>query len=1010
MQPQQPQSSLIQRLSLTIWGLFTVLLLALSALGYVAMRVAADRIVPPVMQKMVQLKAQGNQGLFLQAEHSVRRLRAELLRRLDGADQAQALRRFDQLFARSGDGLWRLRPQLVDPEHAPTLYLHEPAQGLDASVRLRAVLSYELLREQGPALVPPFFSVYMDFVEDGLMVYARGIDWGSGADAQATNAAYPTMLGSDPRRNPGREVFWTPVYLDKQANTWMVSVIDPLDWQGRWVGTLGHDLSIQTLLEAVGASSGEYGQQLIMSADGNLIAHPGLRSRIAAADGQLRIASLHDALLTQVQALLQGSHADTGAGLTADGSHWVAWSRIQGPGWYQVYVLAQAQLNGLLMRGLAVLFAVGLLGLLPGLWLLGRRIRELVARPLQRLTHAVDALGQGGSPGPIATASQDELGRLARAFDTMVAELAQQRSLQFAHAQELQREVDERRQYMARLEEERARLLALLGAMELGIVFASARGQVTYCNQAFVRMWDISPDSRLQHRTLDEIFAASNTRVRDAGSFAARVRAQIANTASGSEFECTMQDGRIVTLGCHPVHDSDGHHVGHLWVCEDVTQERQIAQQLIHLAERDALTGLYNRRRFEEELHRFFKESERFEHQGALLFFDLDEFKFVNDTFGHHAGDAVLIRLAAEVRTLIRETDTLSRLGGDEFAVFMPHATLIDAQLLAERIVQAIAQTPVCIDLQTLRLTTSLGIAHHPTHAGNAQDLVTHADAAMYQAKHQGKNRWSVYRPDRDASEQMVARLAWNDRIAHALEAGLLRLHFQGVYRAADGSLAHLEALVRMVDAANPDVLVPPGQFIAHAEKSGKILEIDRWVIREGVRLLARHPSLPGLAINISGRSFDDPDLPGYIDAQLQQWGVAPQRLLVELTETSAVSDLRDAARFIDALRHSGCVICLDDFGTGFASFAYLKHLKVDVLKIDGLFIRDLHRDPDNQVFVRSIIEVARGMGKHTVAEFVENAEILQLLKTFGVDMVQGYHLDKPQAQHPALSQPGPPA
>ena len=994
---------MIQRLSLTIWGLFTVLLLVLSALGYAAMQVAANRIVPPILETVTLLKARGNQGLFLQAEHSVQRLHNELLRRLDGAHQEQALRRFDQMFARSPDGLWRLRPELVDAVHAPTLYLHHGPQGLDASARLRAMTSYDLLREQGPALVPPFFSVYMDFVEDGLMVYSRGIDWGSGADAQATNAHYPTMLGSDPQRNPKRDIFWTPVYLDNQAQTWMVSVINPLDWRGRWVGTVGHDLSIQTLLEAV--SSNEYGLQLIMSAAGDLIAHPNLRGRIAAADGQLRIESLHDALLTQVHQLIKAAPADTGASLTADRSHWVAWSRIEGPGWYQIYLLPQATVNGLLMRGLAGLFAVGLLCLLPGLWLLRRRIREIVGHPLQRLTHAVDTLGQGGNPGPIATQSHDELGRLASAFDTMVAELAQQRGLQTSHAQALQREVDERRQYMARLEEERARLLALLGAMELGVVFASTRNQVTYCNNAFMKMWHVAEDSTPVGRTLSEIFDASITRVADADNFTAHVQAQLANTSSTSQFECAMRDGRIMLLGSHPVRDGDGHHVGHLWVCEDVTQERQIAQQLIHLAERDVLTGLYNRRRFEEELHRFFKEAQRLEQQGALLFFDLDEFKFINDTFGHHAGDAVLIRMATEVRTLIRETDTLSRLGGDEFAIFMPHATLADAQQLAERIIQSIARTPVCVELQTLRLTTSLGIAHYPTHAGTPQDLVTHADTAMYQAKHQGKNRWSVYRPDRDASGQMVARLAWNDRIAHALEAGLLRLHFQGVYHAADGRLAHLEALVRMVDADNPDVLVSPGQFIAHAEKSGKILDIDRWVIREGIRLLSTHPQLPGLAINISGRSFDDPDLPDYISAQLQHWEVAPQRLLVELTETSAVSDLRDAARFIDALRLSGCTICLDDFGTGFASFAYLKHLKVDVLKIDGLFIRDLHRDPDNQVFVRSIIEVARGMGKHTVAEFVENAEILQLLKAFGVDMVQGYHLDKPQAQHPALTQ-----
>ena len=189
----------------------------------------------------------------------------------------------------------------------------------------------------------------------------------------------------------------------------------------------------------------------------------------------------------------------------------------------------------------------------------------------------------------------------------------------------------------------------------------------------------------------------------------------------------------------------------------------------------------------------------------------------------------------------------------------------------------------------------------------------------------------------------------------------------------------------------------------AAAERFGLMPEIDRWVINEAIRLLAAHPYLPAMAINNSGRSFDDPDLPAYITAQLQRQHVSPKRLLVELTETSAVSDMGDAARFIAALRRTGCPICLDDFGTGFASFAYLKPLQADILKIDGMFIRDLPLERDNQVFVRAIIEVAHGMGKQAVAEFVEDGKTLLMLREMGVDMVQGYHLDRPKADHPAF-------
>ena len=197
---------------------------------------------------------------------------------------------------------------------------------------------------------------------------------------------------------------------------------------------------------------------------------------------------------------------------------------------------------------------------------------------------------------------------------------------------------------------------------------------------------------------------------------------------------------------------------------------------------------------------------------------------------------------------------------------------------------------------------------------------------------------------------------------------------------------------------------MPPGQFIPVAEKSNKILEIDRWVLRQAVQLLSERPQAPPIAVNISGRSFDDPALPNYIADLLREYRADPARLLIEITETAAVSDLTDAERFIEALKQTGCGVCLDDFGAGFASFAYLKHIRVDTIKLDGMFIRNLPHDHENQVFVRGMVEVARGLGKTTVAECVEDEATLTLLAKLGVDKAQGYHLDRPQAGHPALN------
>jgi len=343
---------------------------------------------------------------------------------------------------------------------------------------------------------------------------------------------------------------------------------------------------------------------------------------------------------------------------------------------------------------------------------------------------------------------------------------------------------------------------------------------------------------------------------------------------------------------------------------------------------------LFNRHRFQQELARTMLEADRHQTQCAVMFFDLDEFKSINDSYGHRAGDALLIRVAGEIGALGRHNEVLARLGGDEFAILLPTVLGKEAEMLADRVVRAIAQIPFRFEGHNLRLTTSLGIAYYPGQAADADDLVARADIAMYQAKDAGKNTWRVFRADISADSEMRSRLSWGERVSNALDKSLFQLHFQGVYRAQDGSLSHLEALIRMIDAATQ--LIMPTHFI-------------------------------------------------------------------QLAETAAVSDLHDAQRLIDALRQLGCGVCLDDFGVGFASFAYLKHLQVDIIKIDGIFIRDLSHDPDNQVFVRAMVSVGRGLGKAVVAEYVEDDKTLALLREFGVDLVQGYHLDHPVADHPAL-------
>lgn len=433
--------SVSRRLAFSMGSLILVLLLLLTGLGFVALRNATDDSLSVALWQMTQARAQAHQDIFRQANDSVRRLHGELLERLQAQNPAAADRRFFELFARSEDGLWRLRPALVDPRRAPTLYLRNAD---DASARRRAVASYELLREQGPALVPPFFSVYMDFVEVGLMVYAGGIDWGGQATPQTDNFDYPTMTYSRPDKNPERRPFWTPVYLDTQAGAWMVSAIQPLDWQGQWVGTVGLDITIDSLLSKVDqhGATGEY--HLVIDDKSQLIAHPQLQQRIVEANGQLAIAALGDPLLDQVEQVIRDSGLPSGVQRSSDASHWIAWTRIDGLGWYWVTLLPKAGLDRRMLLGAGLLLAIGLLLILPSLWIMHSAIQRIVSRPLGRITQAVDAIGKGDRPVPIALHQGDELGRLANAFDGMVAEIAVQRAAQQQRTQTLEEEVGQR--------------------------------------------------------------------------------------------------------------------------------------------------------------------------------------------------------------------------------------------------------------------------------------------------------------------------------------------------------------------------------------------------------------------------------------------------------------------------------------------------------------------------------------------------------------------------------------
>ena len=444
-------------------------------------------------------------------------------------------------------------------------------------------------------------------------------------------------------------------------------------------------------------------------------------------------------------------------------------------------------------------------------------------------------------------------------------------------------------------------------------------------------------------------------------------------------------------------------------IARDISEQKRLETTLVRQATQDPLTDLNNRRRLEEELNLSLAESRRYGVHGALMFLDLDQFKQINDSLGHLAGDQLLVRVAKLLRERLRETDVLARLGGDEFAVLLPHTNADQAQAVAGKILEALQNTAVAAKGHTTGVTASIGIALFPEHGVTAADLLARADLAMYQSKEGGRNRVNLYKPDRQAAT--VSRTDWQRRIQQALEEDLFVLTAQPILDLRDRRISQYELLLRMLGEGGK--IIPPGVFLDTAERLGLIHGIDRWVARQAIRLLGAHKKKGRtltLVTNVSARTLEDPEIVPMIKRELEACAVNPGCLGMEMSEASAISNIDKAAKFAAALKQLGCRVGLDDFGVGFASFHRLKHLPVDYLKIDGSFIRDLPNDTTNQQLVRAMVEVARAFGKQTIAKFVSDAETLQLLQAFGVDFAQGFHIGAEAKEITSLSLDRPPA
>jgi diguanylate cyclase (GGDEF)-like protein/PAS domain S-box-containing protein len=445
-------------------------------------------------------------------------------------------------------------------------------------------------------------------------------------------------------------------------------------------------------------------------------------------------------------------------------------------------------------------------------------------------------------------------------------------------------------------------------------------------------------------------------------------------------------DAIDVAVGLSLLRDATGAPLHVIALIDDVSSRKRYESHLRHMADHDPLTALPNRLQMDQALDAQVARVRRYTPAGAALIIDVDHFKRINDRLGHSAGDRILVGIARILQSRVRDTDVLARLGGDEFAVLMTEGGEPEAQVLATDLSDLVRRRAVVLEGgMPGGMTVSIGIAVFDDRENlSGADVLRDADTALYTAKDDGRDRIAAYVTEDGLRQRRAARLTMHHQIAAALTDDRFQLLLQPVMDLRTGAIGKYEALLRMI--AEDGSTVAPAAFLYVAERFDQINAIDRWVIEHAIALLADIPADRALEINLSGRSLGDPDLAAHIGDVITTCHADPGQLIFEITETAAIENIHRAQEFVDEITALGCRFALDDFGAGFGSFYYLKHLSSDYIKIDGEFVRNCIENRTDQIVIQALVQLANGLGKETIAECVESAEILTLVRELGVD------------------------
>jgi diguanylate cyclase (GGDEF)-like protein/PAS domain S-box-containing protein len=537
--------------------------------------------------------------------------------------------------------------------------------------------------------------------------------------------------------------------------------------------------------------------------------------------------------------------------------------------------------------------------------------------------------------------------------------------------------------------------IALLEGLPDAILLLERGGVIAYANAAAEELYG-RPAAELSGRMFPSLLAEPFAREYTEGLGRVGAGETVSLLGERREVVGHKPDGSSVTIELTLGEVRVGQADAVAAVARDISERKLAGARMRVMADQDSLTELVNRIGFERALTEHVVHSARYGSAGSVIAVGIDNFKYVNESLGTEAGDELLVSLSELIHRRLRKTDILARVGGDVFGVLVHGTDMVNALEVADDLLGTIRRHSFVLHGEGMRITVSAGVTSVDGRSVIGAELLAEAEAAMHEAKESGRDRVIGHDPaGRTGAEQ---RRAWSERVRQATERGLFVLTSQPIVNLDSGETTQHEVLVRMRDDGGG--LVMPAAFLATAERFGLIGGVDRWVTQQAVRLIEAHNRQGNdliLEVNLSGKTMTDTRFPDEVKSQLTSAGIDPASLIFEVTETAAVADIEHARKFAQSLARVGCRFALDDFGSGYASFYYLKHLPISYLKIDGEFVRDLPDSPADQLIVKALVDVCEGLGIKTIAEFVTDQRTMDIVRELGVDFAQGYHLGKPE-------------